>query len=1505
MSQGKPEYIPLDGSSPDGGGDASSSRMGGRRTVEFGRQRPVLAGAYPSNEIKTSKYTAWNFVPKNLLEQLYKFGNAYFLIISVLMFIGEKTPLFVGTIKAFSTLATLVLMMSATALMAWIDDQRRKESDRETNGQVAKTSMGTKKWDEITVGDFLVVSQDQELPADMVLFWAAEAEGNCYVSTANLDGETNLKLKTAPAPTQEALSRGPKRSVADVSPEDVLKELRGIKGSVDAEAPSTSIHDFQGKLEVEGTASTADVPLGFKALLLRGTMLRNTRFVVGMVVYTGAQTRMVMNSKPSPMKQSNLERITNLAMQVILLSQFLLAAFTVVMRHCTHCYLGLDFSNSVLWYLYPPKILLPESLGYLLTYFVLYSNLMPISLYPTMEFCNYFQSYFIKNDKKMYYKDPSDTEGFAARARSSNLCQELGQVAYLFSDKTGTLTRNIMELKKVYIDSVYGRFPEDRSQAVTGFDPGEELFADWRIESKARRLDDFWEVIAIAHTVVITILAGNQVKYEAESPDESALVEASKTVGWEFAGRQGETVTLRVSRGDPRRSGPGGQTKEDRQYRVLAVNAFDSDRKRMSVVVKRGDDHYLFVKGADNVMMPLLSQSGSGSKAKELDRVLRDFASEGLRTLVVARKRLEKTQAESWVKRQQEAQRSMTDRDKMLARVAGEIEKDLEVAGITAIEDKLQDGVPEAIKSFQAAGIKVWVLTGDKLETAINIGYSSQVLLPQPYMDVHELDTEKMPNISAADLRGVAEKVNSALQRKSKVGLVVTGAALAKITVDGTKRQMFLDEIAKNCTVVIACRVTPLQKAEMVRLVREGVTPTPVTLAIGDGANDVPMIQEAQVGLGIAGREGRQAVNNSDFAIGQFRFLERLLLVHGRWNYRRACKFTLYTFWRNAVQVIMIFGYTVHFSGFSGTSLFEDWIRLSFNFLCSFPIMATGIFDMDVSDDQALKHPELYSVGREGRDLNPARTRGTLYLAFVHAMILFTYTVSAFPAMDLSGSGDYYTFGTTAYTCLLVDMNYRVMFLSVNWNKYTVFSIFVSFTLYAVYLCIYPFVKPLCNLLEPNMYNVPRNMVAQPTFWICLVCIPAMATTVDTTISFLYYMINPEPNLLVEGSDPGSRKEGTNNLLQSTGLLGGQRLHHRDDGARQSERQQEKSEKLPNYINTSDFAQQRVPEWLRLKPNWCLQTFCAFVAGTVLLFFGWVSHLDAMDANQVRILYHGNLTKMSDPMSFTTGHPWGTEQKEVIEVDHRKSCTSVEPPRHGGSRKCTIDVELPAALRKKKQGIMVYYTVGPFYQNFHDYIKSEVPTELMGGQATQGQRAARCVEQTRLYDGKEVVPCGMKARSFFNDTFKIDGVTIDDRSIAWASDKDRYANPRDYDSSSKIWLNDLFPSVIGGDGVQNEHFLVWMRPSALTRIWNPYGYIQQDFDKGERLRLEITDRFPVTWPNGYKELVLTEINFIGGRHLLFARILICSSVLCYAIMPLTCVVAWCCRKPEGQDGAQE
>jgi len=367
----------------------TAEKIPASRTVALGDDS--IGKSFTDNLVTTSKYTLITFLPKNIMEQLQKAANVYFLLISIVMYISEVTDLYVEAIKAYSTFLMLVAMMIWSGIMAAIDDLYRHKSDRIMNHQMAQVvipkkgsyAAHPKTWAEVRVGDFLVVKSEQELPADMVPLACSGDEGTCYVSTANLDGETNLKLKAASSTTQEALCDGSHDAAALL--EHVLNQLGNLQGTVEAEAPVRSIHTFNGAISLEGKSKQA---LSAKEFLLRGTMLRNTAWCVGIVVYTGSDTRVVMNSRKTPVKLANIERVINITLVVVLLVQLLLAIISDVAYNVEESNFK-DYS-----YIDVVKTDFPPALAYLFTFFILYSNMMPISLYATLELCNTAQAFF-------------------------------------------------------------------------------------------------------------------------------------------------------------------------------------------------------------------------------------------------------------------------------------------------------------------------------------------------------------------------------------------------------------------------------------------------------------------------------------------------------------------------------------------------------------------------------------------------------------------------------------------------------------------------------------------------------------------------------------------------------------------------------------------------------------------------------------------------------------------------------------------------------------------------------------------------------------------------------------------------------------------------------------------------------------------------------------------------------------------------------------------------------
>ncbi|ELR61467.1 hypothetical protein M91_14854, partial [Bos mutus] len=654
------------------------------------------------NQISTAKYSVVTFLPRFLYEQIRRAANAFFLFIALLQQIPDVSPT-----GRYTTLVPLIIILTIAGIKEIVEDFKRHKADNAVNKKktiVLRNGMWqTIVWKEVAVGDIVKVVNGQYLPADVVLLSSSEPQAMCYVETANLDGETNLKIR-------QGLSH-----TADMQTREVLMKL---SGTIECEGPNRHLYDFTGNLNLDGKSPVA---LGPDQILLRGTQLRNTQWGFGIVVYTGHDTKLMQNSTKAPLKRSNVEKVTNV--QILVLFGILLVMALVSSVGALYWNGSQGGKN---WYIKKMDAT-SDNFGYnLLTFIILYNNLIPISLLVTLEVVKYTQALFINWDTDMYYLG-NDTP---AMARTSNLNEELGQVKYLFSDKTGTLTCNIMNFKKCSIAGVtYGHFPElTREPSSDDFSripppPSDSCdFDDPRLlkniedhHPTAPCIQEFLTLLAVCHTVVPE-RDGDSIVYQASSPDEAALVKGARKLGFVFTARTPYSVIIEAM----------GQ---EQTFGILNVLEFSSDRKRMSVIVRTPSGQLrLYCKGASRWSVSLLHMlEGSHGVPRGLTK-RRWGCLAGLRTLCVAYADLTEQDYEEWLKVYQEASTILKDRAQRLEECYEIIEKNLLLLGATAIEDRLQAGVPETIATLLKAEIKIWVLTGDKQETAINIGYSCRLV---------------------------------------------------------------------------------------------------------------------------------------------------------------------------------------------------------------------------------------------------------------------------------------------------------------------------------------------------------------------------------------------------------------------------------------------------------------------------------------------------------------------------------------------------------------------------------------------------------------------------------------------------------------------------------------------------------------------------------------------------------------------------------------------------------
>ncbi|XP_032488547.1 probable phospholipid-transporting ATPase VD isoform X1 [Phocoena sinus] len=1296
------------------GKSSQTPRLAGKHRVVVPHLQPFkdeyekFSGTYVNNRIRTTKYTLLNFVPRNLFEQFHRVANLYFLFLAVLNWV----PL----VEAFQkeiTMLPLVAVLTIIAIKDGLEDYRKYKLDKQINNLVTKVYSRKEKkyvdrcWKDVTVGDFIRLSCNEVIPADMVLLFSTDPDGICHIETSSLDGESNLK--------QRQVVRGYTEQDSEVDPEK-------FSSRIECESPNNDLNRFRGFLE---HSNRERVGLSKENLLLRGCTIRNTEAVMGIVVYAGHETKAMLNNSGPRYKRSNLERRANTDVLCCVLL-LVIMCLTGALGH------GIWLSR----YENIPFFNIPEPDGHVIspvlggfymfwTMIILLQVLIPISLYVSIEIVKLGQIYFIQSDVDFYNEKMDST----VQCRALNITEDLGQIQYLFSDKTGTLTENKMVFRRCSVagfdycheenakrlesyqeaasedddsaDTPSGslsnmakpRAPSCRmvrsgplgsisSNHLTGscfalgggasevphsrqaafsspietdvvpdtrlldkfsqitpqlFTPLDETIPDPPLETLY--IIDFFIALAICNTVVVSapnqprqkiglsslhampIKSLEEIKslfqrlsvrrsnspslasgkepssgvpnafvsrlslfsrmkpaspveeeisqtskspqgsgnsacpietekqdsnvdvtngkveslpgqplacslcYEAESPDEAALVYAARAYQCTLQSRTPEQVMVDFAALGPL------------TFQVLHILPFDSVRKRMSVVVRHpiSNQVVVYTKGADSVIMELLSvASPDGPGLEKQQTMLREktqqhldaYTKRGLRTLCVAKRVMSDTEYAEWLRHHFLAETSIDNREELLLESAMRLENKLTLLGATGIEDRLQEGVPESIEALHKAGIKIWMLTGDKQETAVNIAYACKLLEPEDKLFILNTESKNACEMLMDTILKELQKKNPASPEQAssealhqppapldsglRAGLIINGRTLEFALQESLQRRFL--ELAARCHAVVCCRATPLQKSEVVKLVRSHLRV--MTLAIGDGANDVSMIQVADVGIGISGQEGMQAVMASDFAISQFKHLSKLLLVHGHWCYTRLSNMILYFFYKNVAYVNLLFWYQF-FCGFSGTSMTDYWALIFFNLLfTSAPPVIYGVLEKDVSAETLMRLPELYRNGQKTEAHLPLTFWITLLDAFYQSLVCFFVPYYTYQGSDI----DIFTFGNPLNTAALFIILLHLVIESKSLTWIHMLVIVGSILSYFFFALVFGAMCVTCNP-PSNPYWIMQEHMLDPVFY--LVCV--LTTCVALLPRFIYRVLQgslfPSPILRAKHFD--------------------------------------------------------------------------------------------------------------------------------------------------------------------------------------------------------------------------------------------------------------------------------------------------------------------------------------------------------------------------------------------------
>uniref|UniRef100_A0A8C2GA55 Phospholipid-transporting ATPase n=1 Tax=Cyprinus carpio TaxID=7962 RepID=A0A8C2GA55_CYPCA len=1035
-----------------------------------------------SNHVSTAKYNVLTFLPRFLYSQFRRAANSFFLFIALLQQIPDVSPT-----GRWTTLVPLLFILLVAAVKEVIEDLVRSVFCGLVCGSFLYMLFC---YGDLSLvlslivlrnGAWEIVHWEKVLQQMLFLIPIASLSSSmkirmCYIETSNLDGETNLKIRQGLQIT------------ADIKDIDSLMRL---SGRMECETPNRHLYEFVGNIRLDGHST---VPLGPDQILLRGAQLRNTQWVHGIVVYTGHDTKLMQNSTSPPLKLSNVERITNF--QILVLFGCLLAISLV-------CSIGqtiwkYQYGNDA-WYM---------DLNYggaanfglnFLTFIILFNNLIPISLLVTLEVIKFVQAFFI-NWVSVRLNPESSVCVMNLLSLKCRLPKPPGPIPENFTAQTKVKLYQNIPFKDAKIGFGAGGLNSQSTEEAGFNDPSllENLQSN---HPTASVIQEFMTMMAICHTAVPERI-DNKITYQAASPDEGALVRAAQNLGFVFSGRTPDCVIVE-------------SCGEEEKYELLHVLEFTSTRKRMSVIMRTPSGKIrLYCKGADTVIYERLADS---SRYKDITlKHLEQFATEGLRTLCFAVADISESTYQQWLEVHYRASTSVQNRALKMEESYELIEKNLQLLGATAIEDKLQDKVPETIETLMKADIKIWILTGDKQETAVNIGESRHKKIV--CMNINFDGTRET-------LSRHCSMLGDALHKENDFALIIDGKTLKYALTFGA-RQYFLD-LALSCKAVICCRVSPLQKSEVVEMVKKQVKV--ITLAIGDGANDVGMIQTAHVGVGISGNEGLQAANSSDYSIAQFKYLKNLLLVHGAWNYNRVAKCILYCFYKNIVLYIIEIWFAF-VNGFSGQILFERWCIGLYNVLfTALPPLTLGIFERSCRKENMLKYPELYKTSQNAMGFNTKVFWAHCLNGLFHSVILFWFPLKAFQHDTVFGNGktpDYLLLGNMVYTFVVITVCLKAGLETSSWTMFSHIAIWGSIGLWVVFFGIYSSLWPLIPL-APDMSGEADMMFSSGVFWMGLIFIPITSLVFDVAYKVYFKtLVDEVQELEALSKDPGAVVHG-------------------------------------------------------------------------------------------------------------------------------------------------------------------------------------------------------------------------------------------------------------------------------------------------------------------------------------------------------------------------------------------
>ena len=940
---------------------------------------------FTTNYISTTKYNIIDFLPKVLILELSKISNIYFICIMALNMVPaiQIYPI-ISTLSPILFIFTLAIVKEAIEnLLAYSRD--KKENNKLCNILTIDGEIVTKMFKNVRVGDIVVLDEDEFVPADCLLLSCSEPSGTVYLETSSLDGEKAPKAKKVV-----------KELFAGTSYVNEIWNLsEQLSFEVKCEIPSANLFKFKDSIVRihDSVGSENLVSLSIDNFLFKGSTIKFSKSTLAYVLYTGKETKIQLNLEKRHPKISYLERLINRRVIVLLIIQFILALAAIVYR-------AIKFTKE-----YELNILGEYQTNYTFTFFqffILLSNLIPISLFIYLEMLRFVQGLFVmwsdelrSDPEKKKDKKDNNNKGINCKVNSFTLNDELGRVQYILSDKTGTLTQNKLQMVGLFVnDKLWGMKESEQEddenprvlferlefsneeKKYTFWDPDlytnsrtkEEILLQneitieeddhkYKISSEKDLYQEFFKALSLCHDCMILRKGINKnkaqsvysrrssmqskrhvgedritsihefieaFKYTGSSPDEIAILKGIRSMKYEFTGDFNGFRNIKIGK------------KNTEKYKIMLNFGFTSKRKCSSIIFQKDNGYVMYIKGADSKLSSIAVNHAQIEDSLIMNEKL---SNAGYRILYYGMRHFSEKEYKAIEQHYHKIinKEISEDLDKFLSK---KVEINVIYIGFIVLQDKLQNKVPETIHLLRNAGIKIWMITGDKLETAKSIAKSTN--LTSVGDNVFEISKHEKRNEGL-----IAKKFDEAidLYKKDCTTYYAFVIDMEQFNFEYLENHpAWLDVLLQAKTVVFS-RTSPKLKGRICRLVKEKSS---CVLAIGDGENDVNMINKAHVGIGIYGKEGTQATKVADFAIGEFKILWKLTIFSGRLNYLRTSNFVLIYLLKNFLFIFpqFIYGFL---SAFSGFSIFDGWYISMFNsLLTTVPLFYIGITDVDI-----------------------------------------------------------------------------------------------------------------------------------------------------------------------------------------------------------------------------------------------------------------------------------------------------------------------------------------------------------------------------------------------------------------------------------------------------------------------------------------------------------------------------------------------------------------------------